>query len=447
MSFTDILYSIGWQTVRPVLWIAGRFSDKLARAVAGRKSAVDSMRNWADEHRPASGADGTPGRTEPPLVWLHGASAGELAGAAPIIARLARRLPDMQLAVTYSSPSGESAAARLQPDYHGFVPLDLLGHTAPAVAALRPAALVYAKYDVWPNLTRAAVGHGVPVGLVNATVRPGSGRLRRPCRNMLRRAYRAIDAVGAVSEADRVRLEALGVRPEVIEVTGDASFDQALARLEGTDERPLRLPPRVPGALRLIAGSTWPDDEAFLVEAVSGLQRVELVLVPHEPTPEAVTRIRHLVEERLDRPIRLYSQLDEAGAQDVRSGTELPPLVIDAVGFLAELYAEGDLAYVGGGLAGTGLHSVIEPAAAELPVLFGARHDRWEATGLVEADAAREVDRTSIYATLVTLLDPRRRRRMGEAARTFVQSHTGGAEAGAALVQRLVEVSRAEARL
>jgi len=279
VSFTDILYSLGWQTVRPLLWIAGGFSDKLAHAVAGRKAAGDAIRAWAAEHRPRPTRAGE-GEGEPPLVWLHGASAGELAGAAPIVSHLRERLPGMQLAVTYSSPSGESVAARLEPDYRGFVPLDLLGHTAPAVAALGPAALVYAKHDVWPNLTAAAVAHGVPVGLVNATVRPGSGRLRRPGRTVLRRAYAAIDAVGAVTEADRSRLEELGVRPEVIEVTGDASFDQAQARLRGVDERPLRLPPRVSGGLRLIAGSTWPEDEAFLVEAVSDLATVELVLVP-----------------------------------------------------------------------------------------------------------------------------------------------------------------------
>lgn len=443
MSFTDILYSLGWQTVRPLLWIAGRFSAKLAHAVAGRKAAAESMRAWASQHRPPPTRVG---EAEAPLVWLHGASAGELAGAAPIVTRLRAQLPRMQLAVTYSSPSGESAAARLEPDFRGFVPLDLLGHTAPAVAALRPAALVYAKHDVWPNLTAAAVAQGVPVGLVNATVRPGSGRLRRPGRTVLRRAYAAIDAVGAVTGADRSRLEELGVRPEVIEVTGDASFDQALARLRGVDERPLRLPPRLPGGVRLIAGSTWPEDEAFLVEAVADLPTVELVLVPHEPTSEAVTRIRRLVAERLDRPIRPYSRLEEAGDRNARPGTAPAPLVVDAVGFLAELYAEGDVAYVGGGLAGTGLHSVIEPAAAGLPVLFGDRHDRWEATGLVEAGAAREVDRTNVYATLLTLLDPKRRRQMGEAARAYVQAHAGADGRGAALVLRLVESSRAKTR-
>jgi 3-deoxy-D-manno-octulosonic-acid transferase len=445
VSFTDILYSLGWQTVRPLLWVAGRFSAKLAHAVAGRKAAAESMRAWASRHRPPPTRVGE-GESEAPLVWLHGASAGELAGAAPIVTRLRARLPKMQLAVTYSSPSGESAAAALEPDFRGFVPLDLLGHTAPAVAAMRPAALVYAKHDVWPNLTAAAVAHGVPIGLVNATVRPGSGRLRRPGRTVLRRAYAAIDAVGAVTGADRSRLEELGVRPEVIEVTGDASFDQALARLRDVDERPLRLPPRVSGGLRLIAGSTWPEDEAFLVDAISDLATVELVLVPHEPTAEAVTRIRNLVAERLDRPIRLYSRLGETGSRNARPKAAPDPLVVDAVGFLAELYGEGDVAYVGGGLAGTGLHSVVEPAAAGLPVLFGSRHDRWEATGLVEANAAREVDRTNIYATLVTLADPRRRRRMGEAASAYVQAHAGAGEAGAALVLGLVEPAKATSR-
>lgn len=429
MSFTDILYSLGWQTVRPFLWVAGLFSDKLARAVAGRKAATDDLRAWAADRRaPAS-----------PLVWLHGASAGELAGAAPIVARLRDGRPETQLVVTYSSPSGEAAARRLQPDHQGFVPFDLLSHTAPVVAALRPSALVYAKHDVWPHLTAAARAHAVPIGLVNATVRPGSGRLRRPGRAVLRRAYAALDAVGAVADADRERLVALGVRPEVIEVTGDASFDQALARLTDSGDQARRLPPQVSGVLRLIAGSTWPEDEEFLVEAVAHLEALELVLVPHEPTPEAVTRIRHLVRERLGRPIRLYSQLDQSDAPGGRPGEAPPPLVVDAVGFLAQLYAEGDIAYVGGGLAGTGLHSVIEPAAAGRPVLFGPRHDRWEAVELVDAEAACEVDPTNVYAVLVSLMDAKRRRRMGEAARACVTARAGADERGAALVQRLLD--------
>jgi 3-deoxy-D-manno-octulosonic-acid transferase len=389
------------------------------------------MRAWDAGRRPAE-RGGT-------LVWLHGASAGELAGAAPVVADLRRARPDLRLVVTYSSPSAEPTAARLEPVYHGFVPYDLRRHTDAAVDALRPSALVYAKHDVWPSLTESARRAGVPVALVNATVRPGSARLRQPGRALLRGAYRALDAVGAVSASDRGRLETLGVRPEAIRVTGDASFDQAVARLRAAGERALRLPSRPPGVVRLIAGSTWPDDEDLLIEAAADLDAVELVLVPHEPISSAVARLREACLARFGHTPRLFSELDPSAGGTAGPRAVSPPLIVDAIGVLAELYAEGDVGYVGGAIGGTGLHSVIEPAAAGLPVLFGPRHDRREASELIEVGAAFEVDATSIYATLVALHDTARRRRMGQAALDYVAAHIGAGRRGAELVVELLD--------
>lgn len=429
VQLPDVLYSLGWYTIRPLLGVAGLFSTKLAEAVRGRESAAADLCAWAD------GADAAG-----PVLWLHGASAGELAGAAPLVADLRRRLPALRLVVTYSSPSGRPAAERLEPAYHGFIPLDLRRHTDRAMNAVQPAALVYAKYDVWPNLTSSARAAAVPVVLVNATVRSESRRLRHPGRAVLAGAYRSLSAVGAVSEEDRSRLEALGARREVITVTGDAAIDQALARLGRARGRPLRLPARAPGVVRLIGGSTWAEDDAVLVEAVADLHSVELVLVPHEPSPDTVGRIRARIELRMRTSPRLFSELDSSSVPAAQPGVAPPPLIVDTVGMLAELYGEGDLAYVGGGLAGKGLHSVVEPAAAGLPVLFGARHDRWEADGLLRAGAAREVEATTLYATVVSLLDPERRRRMGRAAKAWVQSHAGSGRAGADLVASLLSV-------
>jgi 3-deoxy-D-manno-octulosonic-acid transferase len=228
------------------------------------------------------------------------------------------------------------------------------------------------------------------------------------------------------------------VRPAAIRVTGDAAFDQAFQRLDAARARPSasRLPPRVPETVRLIAGSTWPEDEAFLVEAVAQVEGIELVLVPHEPTPEAVERIRERTTRSLGRPPRVLSEFGEAGAPG--DGTTHPPIIVDAVGFLAELYLEGDIAYVGGALAGTGLHSVVEPAAAGLPILFGSLHDRWEATDLVAAGAAREVEPGTVRQALTDLMDPAVRREMGGVALGYARSRSGADVAGAELVESLL---------
>ncbi|NWJ90730.1 hypothetical protein HX856_05830 [Marine Group I thaumarchaeote] len=49
-------------------------------------------------------------------------------------------------------------------------------------------------------------------------------------------------------------------------------------------------------------------------------------------------------------------------------------VIIGVVGILSALYWGGQLAYVGGGFS-TGVHNVMEPAIARLPVLFGPMFD------------------------------------------------------------------------
>ncbi len=429
MSPTERLYSLAIGALRPLIPAAGLLPEKLAEAVRGRGMAADRARAWAATAR----------QPERPLLWLHGASAGELAGAAPVLGRLRSERPELQVAVTCSSPSGRATAADLDADYHGYVPLDARPECEAALDALRPDALVFAKLDLWPMLCGAAAERGVPLGLVNATVRPGSSRLRWPVRALMRETYARLDAVGAVSEREVGPLRELGVPEDAIRVTGDAAFGQARARVAAARGSPPRLPPRPAGAVRLIGGSTWPADEEVLIEAAAGIgAELDLVLVPHEPSDETVERLVALCRDRTGREPRIWSRLP-AGAGPSGAAPTVP-LVVDAVGLLAELYLEADMALVGGAFDATGLHSVIEPAAAGLPVLFGPLHDRWEADDLLARGAAVAIRRpgaTKAIRDLVT--DPERRKRMGMEARRYVDEAPDAAGAGGRLIGELVE--------
>jgi 3-deoxy-D-manno-octulosonic-acid transferase len=48
---------------------------------------------------------------------------------------------------------------------------------------------------------------------------------------------------------------------------------------------------------------------------------------------------------------------------------------VNVVGILADIYAAGVIAYVGGGFHRAGVHAVVEPAALAIPVIVGPQYD------------------------------------------------------------------------
>jgi 3-deoxy-D-manno-octulosonic-acid transferase len=67
-------------------------------------------------------------------------------------------------------------------------------------------------------------------------------------------------------------------------------------------------------------------------------------------------------------------------------------VLVDSFGLLGDIYALADVAFVGGGFHTAGLHSVIEPAAFGIPVLFGPmfRNSR-DAQALIRARGGSSV--------------------------------------------------------
>jgi len=349
----------------------GLVDRKVGEGHRQRRGAVERLAAWA-----ASGRD--PAR---PLAWFHAASVGEGLQAESVLLELRRLAPALQIVYTHFSPSAEPLARRLAVDAADYLPYDLPASAGRLLQALAPDLLVFAKLDLWPELATRAAERGTAVALVAATVSPGSGRLRWPTRGLLRPGYAAVAAAGAVAEADAVRLARLGVAADRIRVTGDPRFDSVAARVAAVapDEPLLRFGR---GAPTLVAGSTWPPDEAVLLEAFSRLRArrpdARLILVPHEPTTDHLRDLdRRAAEAGLPVPARLSTAESPA-----------PLLVVDRVGVLATLYGAGAMAYVGGGFGRAGLHSVLEPAAWGVPVAFGPRWRNSRDAGLLLEDGA-----------------------------------------------------------
>jgi 3-deoxy-D-manno-octulosonic-acid transferase len=428
--FRDIAYNVLTRGAAPVARVLAPLNDKLGRAVRGRVEALTLVRQWSATQRD---------RTRP-LLWFHAPSVGEALMAQAIVQAVRAMMPEAQIAFTHFSPSAERMRERVGADVSSYMPWDSAPDMRLVLDALQPGAIAFVRTEIWPTLVKLSASRGVRSALVNAVLSAGSSRLTPLGRFALQPSYRRLYAAGAVNQEAAERLQIIGVPPERIRVTGDARFDQVWRRVALLDrQQPLLQRLRDSTAITIVAGSTWPGDEERLLPAfaqVAAHSHVRLLLAPHEPTEEHLHETEHLIRQCRLACARL-SHIE---------GTNAPlrtVILIDRVGVLADLYAIADIAYVGGGFHKAGLHSVVEPAAVGIPVLFGPTYGNASEALELAAHGGGVIVRTEseLAAALMQMTGERdQRQSAGTAARAYVESKLGGAEANAAL---LLDVMRA----
>ena len=419
MTSVPLPYRIAVAAARAAAPLLERSDSKLGRGMVGRRGAHDVLQGWAEGGR-------DPAR---PLAWFHAPSVGEGLQARAVMEALRKVAPGLQVAYTYFSPSAEGLGRRFGADVAGYLPWDQARLLGPVLDALRPDILVFTKTEIWPVLADEAARRSVPVVLAAATVPPGAGRRRWPARALLRETWRALSAAYACSPEDAEGLAVLGVRPERIEVTGDPGIDSATERAEAADPEASHLAPfRAHPAPTVVAGSTWPSDEDVLLPALRVVRKevpgLRVILAPHEPTEDRVGALIGSFMEGGWHPSTL-THVEKDGTPG-----DADAVVVERVGVLAELYHAGSVAYVGGGFHDAGLHSVLEPAAAGVPVLFGPRHHNARAAGdLVQAGGARvvtDIDETA-RALHGWLTSPEKRVYAAGRALGYIENHRGAA--------------------
>ena len=428
--------------------VAALARPKLRASLRGRRGLWERLKAQAGARDPSR-----------PLVWIHAASAGEILMALPVLERLLAG--GAQGALTVTSVSGLRWVERQRERLPGlivadYLPLDTRGHARRMLALLRPAALVYVKYDLWPNLIWAARAAGVRQYLLAATLHEGSRRLASPLsRSFYRALYPALDALWPVAESHAERFRAAVPDHPAVLTLGDPRFDSVLERqaregtpglsgtglsgagLSGIGLSGTGLSGEESGARIFVAGSTWPDDESRIVpalrEALALYPELRVVIAPHECSLEHVRGIEDAFEGF---PLLHWSAL--AGGPAVPAGgpagsTGWRVLLVDEVGPLFSLYALADLAYVGGGF-GEGVHNVLEPCAQGAAAMFGPRHGNDPAAEeMVEGGVGWTFeDAAEFRERLLPLLeDPARCEALGNQARAFVQERAGAAERAA----------------
>lgn len=289
-------------------------------------------------------------------VWIHCAS-GEFEYALPLIREIKKQNPQQKIMVTYYTPSYvQKIKAEPLVDYVFPSPWDEPSTMKQFIAHHQPKALLFARTDVWFEMTHQCHLSQIPVVVFSMTYHKKTNLMLRA---FFRWRWQYVNQFFVVSEDDQKQL--LDVLPSAtIEVLGDSRYDQCLYRLAQNKKIPFQIKPSTQKLM--VAGSTWPEDEDVLIPVIQKTRyRLRWIVVPHESTAEHLYSLSEKLKAAKIR-FAFSSQTQEWNSHSV--------LVVDQVGFLAELYKDADMSFIGGSFRKQ-VHSVMESLACGVLTFVG----------------------------------------------------------------------------
>ena len=304
------------------------------------------------------------------VVWMHCASLGEYEQGLPVLEGLKAFNPDYFYLVTFFSPSGyEVRSTHGVADLATYLPWDTKKEVQRFVTRVNPKMALFVKYEFWPNMIAALHNTQVPLYLISGQFR-AQQVFFKPWGSSYRKLLKGFKYLFVQNEQSLKLLQQIGITHA--SVSGDTRYDRV-----GASKAPLPFMETFVGNRKcIVAGSTWPEDEAVLFNAIAQTPDNWCWLIaPHEMNEEKLNKLM----AKLPKASLRYSQTNESERKDC------PVLVLDTVGMLSRCYAYGAIGYVGGGMGTSGLHNILEPAAEGIPVIIGKNYHKFpEAKALID---------------------------------------------------------------
>lgn len=420
----QILYNV---LVIPFLYVFFRigalFNEKIRKGLTGRNRLLTKIKNDLSA-------------VTRQRIWFHIASYGEFEQARPVLRLLKQERPDSFIVVSFFSPSGYDHIKAVPPvDYTCYLPLDTFCGARRFLAIVKPAIGIIVRHDIWPNLLWAMRRKHIPAVLMDASIPEGSARLWPIVRYFSRKLYDQFDRLLLISDDESRRMRLLVSDETKLIVTGDTKFDQVQKRaLETARIDDLLNNAYLKSRKIFIVGSSWPSDEERIVPAFKTLRKevaqALMIVVPHEPSAGRIASIETIAEASGFSSMRYSALTGKEQDYDI--------LIVDKMGFLANIYRLGIAAFVGGSFTQK-VHNVLEPAAHGIPVVVGPRiNTQAEAIQLVRYGGAIMVESSQdLESQLLRLFkDEVYRNGIGERARSFVAGHLGASQRTVQMIQR-----------
>ena len=357
------LYNITIHITGFLLKIIAIFNKKIRLFTNGRKETFSKLESAISKN------DKT--------IWFHCASLGEFEQGRPIIEEIKEKYKDYKVVLTFFSPSGyEIRKDYAFADVITYLPLDTRSNAKRFLEIVHPEMAVFVKYEFWPNILKELQKQKIDTILISGIFREDQAFFKG-YGSWMRKSLNAFSHFFVQNELSNKLLQSIGFKN--VTISGDTRFDRVY-EINNQDNNLDFIKEFKQNKYTLVAGSTWPKGEEYLVNYINfhASEKEKFIIAPHNINEQQIKELQNSITKTTTK----FSNTDRDYSAQV--------FILDTIGILTKVYNYADVAYVGGGFGKDGIHNILEPATFGLPLIIGPNFDKFqEAKDLVALGSCR----------------------------------------------------------
>ena len=381
--------------------ILSLFNKKIRKGFLGRFQSISSLKSFNSEKFSN-------------IYWFHSSSYGEYQQVETLIDKLKKSDPNIGIVTSFFSPSGFENVKDNNIDLKIYLPFDFILTSYKALKLVKPKKIFFTSSDFWPSFLFVANNLNITTILTSARYR-----------NSYKIFLNMFDKIFCISEND-YQLMKRNIVNDKITVTGNPRYDRILNNLNNVK---YKIKSDTKENKILILASMWMEDNKIIFENLIGSSLInnfeKIIIVPHEISEKYINYYCSALKERnfTFKVIDSYQNFETFSEKFI---------IVNKVGFLSKLYMQTSITYVGGGFSKSGIHNIIEPAAASNPVIFGPNFlnsNKLDAQGLINISGGFSIESFNVFKEKINwLLNIENFKYSSDRCKSFVMENSGSTE-------------------
>ena len=303
------------------------------------------------------------------LIWLHGASVGELLSLIPIIYRLEKNSSIKQILVTTNTLSSSKVFKKykFKKTFHQFFPIDQSILTDKFLDYWKPFLSIFVDSEIWPSMTLSLKKNNIPLILLNARITEKSFKRWMKFKNFAKSVFGRLSIAYPQNNQTKNYLKKFKVKK--IKTIGN------LKLIEHTDDKKDNIGKKLRTEFKKYklwtAASTHMNEEVFCakthIELKKKIKNLITIIIPRH-----INRVEDIISQISNLNLKVVKH-----SSNNRSLKNVDIYIVDTFGETKKFFKISNTVFIGGTLANKGGQNPLEAARYGSKIIHGPNIDNF----------------------------------------------------------------------